>query len=254
MATEPLLETRGLVKKFGGVAAIDMLDFHVEDGEILGVIGPNGSGKTTLFNVITGFLSANGGQVYLRGNRITNLSPHRIARRGIVRTFQLNLLFRSLTVLENIRFGYHLQRENSVFGAFFNTGPTRREERAITEMAEEVLVATGMADRREQLAGELSYGWQKTLTLAIGLAARPRLLLLDEPLTGISPTRVAAIAGLITNARESGTTICMIEHNVNLLMDLCDRIVALNFGRKMADGLPDEVTRDKTVIESYLGG
>ena len=254
MATDWLLETRNLVKQFGGVAAIDHLDLHMREGEILGVIGPNGSGKTTLFNVITGFLKANEGDVFFRGERITNRAPHRIAKRGIVRTFQLNLLFRSLSVLENVRFAYHLHRHNGVFGAFLHTPSVRREERVITEQAEQVLEATGMADRRDQLAGQLSYGWQKTLTLAIGLATRPNLLLLDEPLTGISPSRINAIGGLILSARESGTTICLIEHNVNLLMGLCDRIVALNFGQKMADGKPEDVTRDQVVIESYLGG
>lgn len=254
MATDPLLEARGLVKLFGGISAIDGLDFHIQSGEILGVIGPNGSGKTTLFNVVTGFLKASGGDVFFQGERITNLSPHVIAKRGIVRTFQLNLLFRSLSVLENIRFAYYLQRQNGVFGAFLNTPSVRQEERAITEKAEQVLEETGMADRRDQLAGQLSYGWQKTLTLAIGLASNPNLLLLDEPLTGISPSRIDAIAGLVNTARDTGTTICLIEHNVNLLMDLCDRIVALNFGQKMAEGKPEEVTQDRVVIESYLGG
>ncbi len=253
MATEHLLETRVLTKRFGGLAAVDGLDFEVHRGEILGVIGPNGSGKTTLFNVITGFLKSNGGDVFFEGHRITNRSPHVIAKQGIVRTFQLNLLFRSLSVRENVRFAYHLHRKTGVVGALLHTPAARREESGITRDAERILEEAGMRDRRDQMASELSYGWQKTLTLAIGIAANPRLLLLDEPLTGISPTRIDAIASLIRRARDSGVTICVIEHNVNLLMDLCDRIVALNAGRKMADGKPEAVTRNPIVIESYLG-
>ena len=176
-----------------------------------------------------------------------------IAKRGIVRTFQLNLLFRSLSVRENVRFAYHLHRKTGVVSALLHTPAVRREESGITRDAERILEEAGMGDRRDQMASDLSYGWQKTLTLAIGIAANPRLLLLDEPLTGISPTRIEAIASLIRRARDAGTTICVIEHNVNLLMDLCDRIVALNAGRKMADGEPQEVTRNQTVIESYLG-
>ena len=253
MASDPLLEARGLIKHFGGVHAIDGLNFHIQHGEILGIIGPNGSGKTTLFNVLTGFLKANSGDVLFEGEHITNLLPHVIAKRGIIRTFQLNMLFSSLTVLENVRFAYHLRRKNGVFGAFLNSPSVQREERTITGNAELILEQTGMADRRDQLAGQLSYGWQKTLTMAIGLASKPKLLLLDEPLTGISHSRIDAIAGLVNGARDNGMTICVIEHNVHLLMSLCDRIVALNFGQKMAEGKPEDVTNDKVVVESYIG-
>ena len=251
---EPLLETRELKKSFGGVNAVDGLDFHVGEGEILGVIGPNGSGKTTLFNLITGFLKPTGGKILFRGSDITGARPHVIARRGVVRTFQLNLLFRSFTVRDNVAHAFQLQRQTGPIGAFFRPRRVRDEESHFLERADEVLEHLGMTDRRDQYARQLSYGWQKTLTLAIGLATQPKLLLLDEPITGIAPTRVDAIGDLIRDANEQGTTICLIEHNVNLIMGLCDRIVALNFGRKMADGSPDEVAHDPDVVQAYLGG
>jgi branched-chain amino acid transport system ATP-binding protein len=248
-----LLETQKLTKRFGGVLAIDALDFHIEKGEILGLIGPNGSGKTTFFNVVTGFLKSNGGKIIFDGHDITGRQPHEIARRGIVRTFQLNLLFNSFTVVENVCMAFHLHRTKGPVSAFFNTRASRREDKALLNKALEILEIVNMVDRKEQLAAELSYGWQKTLTLAIGVAADPTLLLLDEPLTGISPSRVEAIAALIKMANKRGVTVCMIEHNVRLIMDLCNRIVALNFGEKMADGPPEEVAHNKDVVEAYLG-
>jgi len=248
-----LLETKRLTKRFGGVLAIDELDFHIEKGEILGLIGPNGSGKTTFFNVVTGFLKPNGGQIIFEGHDITGHQPHEIARRGIVRTFQLNLLFNSFTVVDNVCMAFHLHRTKGPLSAFLNTKASRREDQALLNKAMQILEFVGMVDRKEQLAAELSYGWQKTLTLAIGVAADPALLLLDEPLTGISPSRVEAIAALIKMANKKGVTVCMIEHNVRLIMDLCNRIVALNFGEKIADGPPEEVAHNEDVVEAYLG-
>ncbi len=248
-----LLETKRLIKRFGGVLAIDELDFHIEKGEILGLIGPNGSGKTTFFNVVTGFLKPNGGQIIFDGRDITGRQPHEIAKRGIVRTFQLNLLFNSFTVVDNVCMAFHLHRTKGPLSAFLNTKASRREDQALLNKAMQILEFVGMLDRKEQLAAELSYGWQKTLTLAIGVAADPALLLLDEPLTGISPSRVDAIAALIKMASKRGVTVCMIEHNVRLIMDLCNRIVALNFGEKIADGPPEEVAHNEDVVEAYLG-
>ena len=251
---EPLLETRDLTKSFGGVNAVDGLDFHVGEGEVLGVIGPNGSGKSTLFNLVTGFLKPTAGKIFFRGSDITGARPHVIAKRGVVRTFQLNLLFSSFTVRDNVALACQLQRKTGPIGAFFRPKRVRDEEAHFLRKADEVLELAGMTDRRDQYARQLSYGWQKTLTLAIGLATQPTLLLLDEPITGIAPVRVEAIGELIRNANEKGVTICLIEHNVSLMMGLCDRIVALNFGQKMADGRPDEVAHDPNVVQAYLGG
>ena len=176
---KPLLEIHDLRKSFGGVNAVDGLDFHVKEGEILGVIGPNGSGKTTLFNLITGFLKPTAGKIHFQGKDIAGMRPHRIARLGVVRTFQLNLLFRSFTVLENVAHAYQLQRQTGTIGAFFRTKGVRDEEAHFLQKAEEVLELAGMSERRDQYARQLSYGWQKTLTLAIGLATQPKLLLLE---------------------------------------------------------------------------
>ncbi len=248
-----LLETKNLTKSFGGVKAVDALDFHIQEGEILGIIGPNGSGKTTLFNTIAGLYKPNNGTVFFQGDDISGLAPHRIAQKGIVRSFQLNLLFSDFTVLKNVDMAYHLHRKTGPIAAFLGTRKVKQEEKELLQKAENLLKLVGMDSRSNQLAQELSYGWQKTLTIAIGIAAEAKLLMLDEPITGIAPDRVGAIAELIRIANKQGTTICMIEHNVALLMDLCDRIVALNFGQKMADGLPEEVANNKDVIQAYLG-
>ncbi len=248
-----LLETKSLTKSFGGVNAVDALDFHIEEGEILGIIGPNGSGKTTLFNTIAGLYKPNNGTIFFQGDDISGLAPHRIAKKGIIRSFQLNLLFRDFTVLKNVDMAYHLHRKTGPITAFLGTQKVKQEEKELLKKAKNLLKLVGMDSRRNQLAQELSYGWQKTLTIAIGIAAEAKLLMLDEPITGIAPDRVGAIAELIRIANRQGTTICMIEHNVALLMDLCDRIVALNFGQKMADGLPEEVAHNKDVVKAYLG-
>jgi branched-chain amino acid transport system ATP-binding protein len=249
----PLLEIRNLTKSFGGLNALDRLNLDIYEGEILGVIGPNGAGKTTLFNVMTGFLRPTRGTITFRGGNIAGLPPHRIAKKGIIRSFQLTGVFGQLTVLDNMRIGFHLSFKTNFRTLLLNRSSGRGEETDIDRKAMEILSLMGMDHLKSQLASELSHGYHKCLTVAIPLAASPQLLLLDEPVTLLDAERMAAMAGFIHKMRDRGVTIVIVEHHMKTIFGICERIVVLDHGMKLAEGLPEEIRMNKEVIAAYLG-
>ena len=249
-----LLELRNVSKHFGGLSAINALDMTARDGEIVGLIGPNGAGKTTVFNVITGVYQPDSGQVLLEGERIGGLSPHLIARRGIVRTFQTTTLFSGLSVLDNVLVGLHLLARTGLGEAVFSTQSYRVKERDLHKNARDLLAFLGLAGRERELARSLPYGHQRRLSICIALAAAPRFLLLDEPLAGMNPKEVTAMVELIRLIRDRrGLGVVLVEHNMRAVTSLCERIVVLNFGEKIAEGTAAEIRDDPHVIDAYLG-
>jgi len=248
-----ILEVRDLAVRFGGVTAVGGVSFGVAAGTVTSLIGPNGAGKTTAFNVITGFQRPTAGGVMHEGAPITGWRPHRIAARGLVRTFQKTSLFPGLSVLENVTTGLHLRGQVGVMAALLRRGRVRAEERSLTADAERVLEFVGLAQRRDTLASGLAYGDQRLLELAVALAARPRLLLLDEPGSGMTASEKAALAALIRRVRADGITVFLVEHDMRLVMGISDRVLVLSYGRLIADGSADEIQRDPDVIRAYLG-
>lgn len=248
-----LLEVRGLTKYFGGLPAVSDFDFQVAEGEILGIIGHNGAGKTTVFNVITGVLKPQKGQVFFRGTEITHTSTHRIARQGLVRTFQATNLFKEMTVWENLIVAHHLHFSTGFWGRLLNLPSARRDLRESQKRAEEMLAFLRLFEVREELAKNLPHGYQRALGIAIALCADPKLILLDEPVTGMNPEETAGMMERIREIRDRGMTIVIIEHDMKAIMGLSDRIVAMGFGRKIAEGRPEEIQHNQAVIESYLG-
>lgn len=247
-----LLDIRDLTKFFGGLTAVGNLDLHVEDGEMVGLIGPNGAGKSTVFNLITGFIHPTKGRVLFDGKEITGLKPHRVARLGIGRTFQLNPLFGDFTVLQNVMASFYLHPRSSWRAAFFNTATYRRNERQIGEEALAILDLLGLEKTKDILARNLPHGYQKMLGIARALATRPKLLLLDEPLGGMSEDEIAFAMGIIDKTRQQGITILLVEHNMQI-MDIVDRVVVINFGVKICEGTIEEVRENSQVVEAYFG-
>jgi ABC-type branched-subunit amino acid transport system ATPase component len=249
----PLLEVRGLVKRFLGVTAVDAVDLAVERGELVSLIGPNGSGKTTLFNCVTGYLPADGGRVLFRGRDVTGAAPHRVARLGLGRTFQQVSVFARLSALENLLVFLQQHQEESVLARLVRTARVRRLERDALARAHALLELVGLGARAEEPAGTLSYGQRKLLAFAAALMPDPELLLLDEPAAAVNPTVINQMKEHILGLHRQGRTVLLVEHNMDVVMDISQRVVVLDHGQKLAEGSPAAIRRDPRVIEAYFG-
>ena len=248
-----MLRLREITKVFGGLIALEEVSFSVEDGTIIGIIGPNGAGKTTLFNIVSGIYPQNSGNVYLGGKNISRFAPEKLARLGLVRTFQNVELFGQMTVLENVMVGLHTKSKSGILSCAFKLPGHIREEKYISERGLQWLEFTGMVDSAEVKAGNLPFGQGRLLEIARALALEPRMILMDEPAAGLNSRETIGLAALIRRIRESGVTVVLVEHDMDLVMDVCDAVVVLNLGQKLAEGTPREIQENTAVIAAYLG-
>jgi branched-chain amino acid transport system ATP-binding protein len=249
----PLLEVHGLTKRYFGLTAVDDLSYAVEAGGVIGIIGPNGSGKSTSIDCLTGFQRADGGQWSLDGQPLAGLSPHRIARAGLVRTFQNVRAYDEMSLLENLRIASQEQERIGWLGAIVGGARLRNAEAAATARARELLAVIGLSDYAEAPAAALSYGQRKLLAIAATMMCRPKLVILDEPVAGVNPTMIRNIEAAIRRLNAEGVALIIIEHNVEFVMNLCSRVVVLEAGRKIAEGAPSLIRSDPRVLEAYLG-
>jgi branched-chain amino acid transport system ATP-binding protein len=248
-----LLEVKGLTKYFGGLAALVDVDLHVDTGEIMALIGPNGAGKTTAFNLITGFDRPTSGKVIFKGRDITGLRPHKIASYGLSRTWQQTILFKEMSTLDSVVLACRLHQTPKFFNCLFKTPRSRQDDVAAVEQAEEILEFLGMGSHKNETPYNLPYGFQRILGVAMTLATKPELMLLDEAVTGMNPVEALMMMDIIRKIRDRGITILLVEHNMKVVMGISERICVLDFGRKIAEGKPAEISKNKDVIEAYLG-